>query len=640
MTPGSPDAADDGVDSAPAARGGREPRVSRRRAIATATVAAAGLVGGCTGLFGDDGTPGDTPSVGSTTETGTKRSPTGPERSPTGTDRGDPTPGGRHVGYAPVPPGNRQYNLFNPTRRPVVSHRVLFEPFAKYSYVENAFRPAAVRSWTLRDRTFRLELREDLAWTDGTAVTAADVATQLRLGRYVDDPVWNWARRIRTPDDHTVAVDVDGPRNPAILERDVLAGRVVRTHRDRYGPYLENVRDGGSVDALRNFADRDPITCGPFRVAERAVGRLVTARFEGHPAASALGFEEYVFRAFGAEGSPVQALRDLAVDSVHAATVPARVVANFPDAVESVTTPDVFGAGLVPNHDHRHLGDRAVRQAIAYAVDREGAVEHSLPLSKVAPVIPTGLASGVRTDWLGESDGPFETYGVGTATDRATAVLASAGYERRDGTWVGPDGAAVDLPVAYPNHLRDWGAVADAVVDDLSAFGFDASLDPRERAYDDALAGGDFVLALASWLPDGTVPTPHRTLDHLLRKPARRPVRYAYPGASSDDGVGGGAEPVTVPARDGDGTTAVDVAGRLDALARATDPARRRRHVRDLAWVANVDLPMLPVVERLNQQWLTTDDWAVPDDLASDPDANVEWAPIRLAREGKLRYTG
>jgi|GEM_PF-6806411 len=79
---------------------------------------------------------------------------------------------------------------------------------------------------------------------------------------------------------------------------------------------------------------------------------------------------------------------------------------------------------------------------------------------------------------------------------------------------------------------------------------------------------------------------------------------------------------------------------RLDELGRTSDQSTIEEIVRDLTWVANQDLPALPLVQRYCQQWLTTDEWTTPSDLDSDPDAQVHSAPPWLVRTGKIRYRG
>lgn len=45
-------------------------------------------------------------------------------------------------------------------------------------------------------------------------------------------------------------------------------------------------------------------------------------------------------------------------------------------------------------------------------------------------------------------------------------------------------------------------------------------------------------------------------------------------------------------------------------------------------------------MEARRQQWLTTDEWAIPEPADADPETHVEWAPTWLPRVGKLPYTG
>lgn len=616
-------------------------RVSRRGALGLLGLGVLGVSGGCSRLLADSETTAPPTTTGS--PDGQRPGVATAETS----EQSVPYPEQRHVAVTDVAPELVQYNPVNPEHASTISHHVLFEPLAKYTYVDDTFRPAAATAWTLADGTFEVTLRGDLVWTDGEPVDADDLATQLRIARHVGDPLWEWATGVRTPDDRTVAIDGTDGVNPSLVERAVFAGRFVRMDKRTYGPYLTALEDGADLDALRSFADTDPVTCGPFRLAVREPTTLVTERFESHPDADAINFGEYAFRRLTASEQPSQALLEKTIDSHHDLVVEQEIAEQFPDTVRSVHTPAVFGFGLVPDHSHEHAGDRPIRQAIAAVVDRSAIVPDAFESSKRTPPVPTGLATGVQAAWLGDAIDDFDGYGPreslsGTAATR----LRNAGYRRRDGVWRDSAGSVVSLPITVPGNWLDWRLAADAVAQQLSAFGFDTSVVERTD-YADRLERGEFVLAAASWLHGGPTQYPDASLRHLLWEPTMSPlesrtvsIEFGYPGAREGDSVGGAAAPVTVPARDGSGDMTVDLAERLQALATATTATRITRIVRDLAWVANRDLPMIPLMEHLDRQLLTVDTWAVPADLDADPDANVRWAPTWLPRTGKLSYDG
>lgn len=655
----------DGASYGNARAVGNEHPVTRRRALAALGVGAAFAGVGCAGLFGDEGTPPaddatPTPDEETPTPYPTPTATPKPNTVPPGTDTPTatetatepksatdsptpaadpplPYPDARHVGVTDVNPARVQFNPFNLSDQPLIAHHLLFEPFAKYSYADGEFRPAAVSEWERTGNVFELTLREGLDWTNGDPVTSRDVAVQLRLAEYVDDSLWERIDAVETPDDRTVRVRVAGDVNPGVLERELLADRFVQTDRATYGDILDQLDRGADVhQTLGEFDDSDPVTCGLFRIVDQNEQRLLTRRFDAHPDAANVNFGEYEFRVGASTQARQQALLGLGVDSDYSLRVPARLVAEFPDDVVEVRTPDVYGIGLTPNHDHPHAGDRAVRRAVAYAVDREAAVENSLPRLKEVPAVLTGIAPGAQERWLGETFDDFETYGSGsTDTAAARSVLEAAGYERVDGTWQDAEGETVSLPVTTPAGWSDWTMVCESVVRDLREFGFETDLQTTGN-YFGVLTDGDFALVANTWLHGGPTTHPYYSLRHHLHEPQIQAAHSNYP--PFDPEYGGSNAAVTVSAREGSGETTVRPGRRLDDLATATDPKPIREIVRELAWVANQDLPAIPVTQQRRQSWLTTDEWTVPEDLDDDPDATVQWAPTWLPRTEKLNY--
>lgn len=604
--------------------------LTRRRLLALA--GASGAAGLAAAFGGSDplvDVAGDDETEGSGTETSDVSS--APEH-----------PDVRHESLADVDLAGIQFNLGHADDEvlPEISHHLLFEPFARYSYVTDEWLPAGIADWRIADDAVELTLREGLTWTDGEPVTAADLTTQLRLARHASDPLSEWATAVEEQGRRTARVRLAEPRNDALVEA-ALLDRFLFADRGTYGPILAEIEAGGDPAAFTEFADESPVTNGPWVLDERDQQMLLARRNPNHPDAGSINFREYAVESVSAEVSRPQALASLHTDSVYSVTVRAEIVDEyFTDAVEQVRTPALFGIGLLPNHDDPVVGDRAVRQAIAHVVDREQCVRESTPLSKRVPTVPSGLAPSVRERWLGDATRGFETYGPDeSATDRAAAVLRNAGYSRADGTWYDRDGGQVTLRISHPPGWSDWLLIAEAAARQLSDFGIETGTSAVGN-YREVRAEGTFQLLAHTWLPDLASPHPYYSLRHQLYEHEAFPARFRYPPAAETTAMGGRAATVTIPAADGNGEVTIDPAARLADLRRARDAETERDIVRELARVANRDLPHLPIAAKLDQQWLTSDEWDLPEDLEEDPDANVRWAATWLPRRGKLRYAG
>jgi peptide/nickel transport system substrate-binding protein len=335
-----------------------------------------------------------------------------------------------------------------------------------------------------------------------------------------------------------------------------------------------------------------------------------------------------------------QALLNLDVDSDYSLTLRANVVANLPDAVEEVMIPDVFGIGLAPNFNDPHAGDRAVRQAMAHVINRDLARANSYPRVKTAPAVATGIPSAYQETWLGDTMSDFETYGQASSnTDQAASILRSGGYSKSGGTWQDSQGRTVSVPITTPSGWPDWTLAVQSVVDQLNSFGFDSAVQTTGSYFSDISNPDSFTFMANTWLHGGPSPYPYYALLHQLHEPQLHACSTAYPGYTEQ--YGGSSASISIDqATPNSGSTEVDVAARLDELAVTTDEQTETEPIQDLAWGANQDLPRIPILEKSLQQWLTTDNWNVPEPANEDPDANVSWAPTHLPRVGKMNYSG
>lgn len=604
--------------------------VSRRQFVALTGAAGAASLAGCGTDGGGDGTAGgDGGGDGSGTTTGTDGSMAQPRY-----------PDVRHVGVTTANLPDVQFNPINTANGPEIADRLLFERYGQYNYLEGGFVSAGFAEWSYDGSTWEGTLREGLTWTNGDPVTAEDVVTHLRILEHNEDPLWSWAGSVEATDDRTVVIEVENQVNPALVNVDVLT-KFIKLDSATYGPWLEDLESGDrDISELRSFADAEPNSSGPFELAGQDDQRLLLRHRgeDAHPDGANINFGEYAFQAGGSNNQRAQALTSLSRDSDFSVTLPARLVASFPDAVEEVATPDVFGLGLNPDHGHPHAGDRAVRQAVAHVVNRSLVVQNSLPRVKQAPPVLTGISSDFQETWV-DLDA-FESYGFDSRnTEEATAVLEDAGYSKVDGTWQDADGAVVSLPITAPGGWSDWILGLETAVEHMREFGFETEIQTIGGGeYFSFKTEEDWAFFANTWLHGGPTAYPYFSLRHQLREPQLHEAANGYPAYVEQ--YGGSSADVTVPAMDGSGEVTVNPGDRLDELSTTTDEDTAAEIIEELAWVCNQDLPMIPLKEKRLQQFLTDDDWAIPGSLAEDPDANVEWAATWLPRQGKMNWRG
>lgn len=549
---------------------------------------------------------------------------------------------GQHISYTNTVPTKLQWNPSNPSSYSQISHYLLFDHFAKYNFATSEFVPYAISDWSFDGKTFTLKLRDGLTWANGDDVTSADIATQLRIGLHTGAAYESYTDSIDTPDKKTIVMKFSSAVNRKVAEFQVLSGNFVQQKKSVFGEYLEKIEKKGDqgVKELMDFAWKEPIASGPFTLEETSQQQLRLKRRDDHPDSKNINFGEYLFRYIDGNQAVHQSLINQQIDSAFTLFMPTRIVKKLPDSVKQIQAPSNWGFGLVPNHDHKHLGDRAVRQAIQYVIDRKQIVKNVSKDSKQAPKIPIGIACDYQKQWLGDAMSDFQSYGIDSSqTKKATKVLKKAGYSKQDGTWKDSDGKTVHLPIIVPSDWTDWNTATKTVVDQLGSFGFDATLDGRSfgTLMDTIWPNGDFVLSAGGWLdgaPEGSYP--YFSLHHQLVKNFRG-FTYNYP--SADKSRGGSRKDVTVPSRKGSGKMTTNPAKRLNKLASSTKESEIKDIVIEQAWVTNQDLPMIPVIEKLEQTFVTDgDEWKIPKPEADV--SQVQWASTWLPRQGEMQYTG
>ncbi|MFC6963233.1 ABC transporter substrate-binding protein [Halocatena marina] len=549
---------------------------------------------------------------------------------------------GRHTSYTNIIPKNMQWNPSNPSKLAEISGQVLFDAFAKYNFATSEFKPYAISDWEYGGNTFKMTIRDGLTWANGDDVTSADVATQLRIGLHTGETYADYTDSIETPDDKTVVMKFNSTINKKIVQFQILSGRFVRQKKSVFGEYLEKIKKNKKegIRELQEFAWQEPIASGPFEFDSAGQQQLLLTLRDDHPDSKKINFGEYVFVYKDGNEAVQQALQNQTIDSAFSLFMPTRIVEELPDSVKQIQLPGNWGYGLVPNHSHRHAGDRAVRQAIQYVINRKQVMNNVSADSKQVPEIPIGIASSNQKQWLGDAMSSFETYGVDSSqTKKAAAVLKEAGYSKQGGTWTDKDGTAVKLPILVPSDWTDWNTATQTIVDQLTSFGFEATVDGRSfgNLQGNIWPNGDYAISAGGWLdgaPQGAYP--YFSLHHQLVKNFRG-FTYNYPAA--DQSRGGSRNDVTVPSRTGSGTMTVNPSKRLNEMATNTEEAKIKEIVVEQAWVTNQDLPMIPVLEKLEQTFLTAGDkWDIP-----KPDADVaqvRWANTWLPRMGEMKYTG
>lgn len=598
-----------------------------RRQLLRAT-GAAGVVGlaGCAG--GGDGADGDGGDGGGTGNE-SDDSGDGDGETETTTESGDPVDP-TFTAAMWTNPTSAQYNSYNQKNYPGLVALILYDQLARYDRVSQEFVPLALSEWDidLDAMTVTLTLVDGYTWHDGTPLRAKDLHGMILLDMLTNAPYTEHFESASVVDDRTVEASLAVKVNPDILKFQMLSNRLdvhYKTYEDLITQADEATSESERTAVQEKLVERkldEPMGNGPFKYESAGEQRTLLSKHEGYHTAESLNFPNYEFRFLSGNQKNWQAMKSGVTDGT-TFFAPTDVAQGFPDSVVHTLHPSFWGFGIGFKHTDPVFGDVRVRKAVAYAIDRSVVAENSGGKTKVPVGIPTGIPgnfSETATDWLGDSKDAFEEYPQNR--EKASELMREAGYSKESGNWVHEDGSAVKAPLAAPAGWSDWVTAAQTSVSHLKQFGFKANMQTisSQNFYSKIYTDGDFRIASMGW--GAGRPYPYFGFRSAFARDAavksqEYPAEVTVPPLGKPDG-----EPRTAKPRE-----------KVEAL--AAKPGQADRLIKELAWVFNRDLPLLPVQEKLSNAWTTKDDWEIP---PKDSDAMKLNAPYWwLPRVGKLQ---
>lgn len=386
-----------------------------------------------------------------------------------------------------------------------------------------------------------IELRDDASFSDGSPVTAADVAYSLNRARTANGAfsfLLGAITAVDAPDDHTVVITTGEPS--ATLEA-VL------------GSWIASVLPADLGGQPEKAFFEDPVGSGPFQLDawDRGQSLRLTKSTdywqEGKPYLDSIQWTTVPDA--NTRVSQVQSGQaDVASD------VPFSQVASLESAadVTAGTFPAAYTSMLIFNQEYGPFADVHVRRAIAQAIDREAVTTSTLFGAGVAAcsILPPSMRFA--------SEPTCPTYNP----EAAKAELAKSAY---------PDGFDVELTI---DNLPESSTVAQAVQSQLAELGINVDIKVVDSGelytvfFQEA-----YQMGLAAWASD--IADPDEQLSYMLD-----------PNAGGNAYYTGFDDPEVTRLIEQGRTT-------LDDSARADDYAQVQQIVAD-------QVPQLPISHREN----------------------------------------
>lgn len=332
-----------------------------------------------------------------------------------------------------------------------------------------------------------MEIRDDVMWSDGTPLTAGDVAFTIRA--VIDEGIGTTAglaggsfgaARVISPT--RVEFDLSKP-DGTFLTNIGFWMPIVPEH--AFPPV-------GEVASFAN--DADWVSAGPFVLTQVDAGqRYLLEATDTYPMApeGRAAVDEVEFRVFPDMNAQALALRAGDLDLIANAIPPAIVrILEADEAIELVEVPALGWAHMQYNIQRGPLADLAVRQALSMAVDYEAI--RAIALQGQAESTGSSVISPVLSTWADPSIAEY-TYDP----EGARAILEAAGYEDADG-----DGFydGVTFGILYDQAASEIANWVQITRDSSAAAGIEIELVGLERnTYLERARARDYDIYAGSW---------------------------------------------------------------------------------------------------------------------------------------------
>lgn len=531
-----------------------------------------------------------------------------------------------HAAWPYLSPPQGHFNAFVTNAilmPPNIYGDMIWQPFALYNWGAQEWMPLMAASWGFVNSsesatpaaspndaealaeiapipegvdTFQIRIREGASWDDGTPFTTNDVVATFAIRRLMSDIVWNYLDRVEAIDDSTVNFVMSSPST--VVQRYVL--RASTQPSAIYGEWAEQaialfdsgmtIKDTEGAQLLQQFVQFRPeqvVANGPFTIDTGSItnAQMTLVRNDTAWNADQVKFDRIVN--FNGRGDAIISV--IIGGNIDYATQPFSAGVEqqmLADGFRIVRPPIYSGPSLAFNHAaFPEFNDKRVRQALAYAIDRQQNGLISLGESGVPSQFMTGMSDNHVTTWIDEADqAQFTPYAYDP--ERASALLEEAGWTRDGDLWLTPEGREAAYELVWPAEYPDWSAAGNDLTEQLNTFGFQISPYPitaEQQPID--VDQGKFDLAIVGW-GNSSNPHPHFSYTQAF---------FVHNTLAVNNG-GQGTQFELIQETEVEGE--VDLEQLTLSAAQGLDPEAQRADITTIARVYNELMPRIPLWER------------------------------------------
>ena len=460
-------------------------------------------------------------------------------------------------------------------------------------------------AWSNGNKTLTFTIRDGVKWSDGKPFSASDVVYTFQLLK-------------KNP-----ALDLNA--NWSVLKSVTQNGnKVAFNFKTAAVPYFYYIADQTPIVAqhiwttIKNpttYKDTKPVGTGPYTMSSCSPQVIKYKKNPSYWQSGKPSIDTVYYPAFTSNDPANQQLASGKAQwgSQFIPNINAYYLKKSPD--NHYWFPPVVNVAVYINQTDPILKNLAVRQAMAYAIDRNKVSEIG-EYGYEPPSNQTGIVTPTFSDWLDQGLAKKVDYNPA----KAEQILQQAGYKKVNGIYQTPDGKPLSFTMINIGGYSDWVASAQLVQEQLKAVGIKVTPENlSSQTYDNDVYNGHYQLAYDGNQTAG--PTPYYELRSLL---------YSKGSAPIGKSAGSDWERYSNPQTD----------KLIEQYAATSDPATQHQIVKQLEAVMVNEIPVIPVTEGVDWYQYNTKDlagWVTKGDPFARPAAyvNPDWGVMLLHLKAK-----
>jgi peptide/nickel transport system substrate-binding protein len=403
-----------------------------------------------------------------------------------------------------------QFNPFNPQLWSWGVTTPMYEPLEYVNILQSTKPPvpwlASSSQWSNSYKTLTFTIRNGVTWSDGKPFSANDVFY-----------TFNAIKNDKAIDVNALWSNAGGPLTNVALKG---TNQVVFTFNTAAQPYLYFVADLTPIvpqhiwaalnqSKLSTYSDTKPVGTGPY-VMSSCSGQNIKYLRNPHywqstashpvPQVAEVDYPSYLSNT---PGNLALATGQANWGGQYIPNIQSFWVTHDP-AHRHYWFPPVGNVSLVPNLTNPLLSKLAVRQALAYAINK-ATVARLGESGYQQPANQTGVITPTFQSWADTSLAQ-PTYNPA----KAQQILKSAGFSKgSNGIYQDKSGAPLSFTIKTISGYSDWDSSLQIITQELKAAGIAVTVqDEASGPYATDLAGGHFQLAYAGSGGLGPIPGP------------------------------------------------------------------------------------------------------------------------------------